>query len=118
MDGQHQEGSTTGTLRYHGNEAGIDRAEVVVVDAACDRDAVVAALSAGRFPQNLTEPGAAERPAARHLQEVPVSKNCVIALWNFIISLSIMQPVVIIGFHRLINNKSIPSISSESFRRA
>lgn len=55
MDGQHQEGPTPCTLCHHGNEAGIDRAEVVVVDTACDGHTVVAALSAGRLSQNLTE---------------------------------------------------------------
>lgn len=55
LDGQHQEGAATAALRYHGNEAGIDRAGVVVVDTERDRYAVVAALSAGRFAHNLTE---------------------------------------------------------------
>lgn len=55
MEGQHQEGSAPGTLCYHGDEAGVDRAEVVVVDAACDGNAIVAAPSAGRFHPNLLE---------------------------------------------------------------
>ena len=43
-----------------------------------------------------------------------VCHTCVTVLHSLIISLSIMQSLVIIGFHHLINNKSIASIGSES----
>lgn len=54
-DRQHQEGSAPGALGHHGNETRIDGAVLVVMDAACDRNTVVAVLPAGCFPEDVAE---------------------------------------------------------------
>lgn len=61
MDGQHQKGPAPGALRHHGDEAGVGRAVVVVVDAAGDGHPGVAVLLGGRLPKDVTELRAAER---------------------------------------------------------
>jgi len=53
--GQDQKGPAPGALRHHGEEAGIGRAAVGVVDAAGDRHAAVAALPGGRLPEHVAE---------------------------------------------------------------
>lgn len=55
MDGQDQKGPAPGTLRHHGDEAGVDRAVVVVMDAACDWHPVVAVIPRGRLPEHVAK---------------------------------------------------------------
>ena len=69
MDGQDQKGPAPGTLRHHGDEAGVDRAVVVVMDAACDWHPVVAVIPRGRLPEHVAKLWAAERRTPRHLED-------------------------------------------------
>lgn len=69
MDGQDQEGSSPGALGDDGEEAWIDGAEVVVLDAACDGHAIVAALLGGGLAKHVAELGAAVLRTPCHLEE-------------------------------------------------
>lgn len=68
MDRQNQEGSAPGALRDDGDEARVDGAEVVVLDAACDRHAIVAVLLSGSFAEHVAKLGAAVLRTPCHLR--------------------------------------------------
>lgn len=59
MDIQDQEGPSPSTLSDDCQETRIDSTEVVVLDAACDRHAIVAALLGGGLTEHMAELGAA-----------------------------------------------------------
>lgn len=59
IDRQDQEGPSPGTLCDYSQETWVDGAEVVVLDAACDRHAIVAALLGGGLTKHVPELGAA-----------------------------------------------------------
>lgn len=67
MEGQDQEGPPTRALSDDSQEPGVDGAEVVVLDAACDRHAIVAALLGGSFTKDVSELGAAVLRTPCHL---------------------------------------------------
>lgn len=69
MDRQDQEGSSPSTLCDDGQEAWVDSTEVVVLDAACDWHAIIAALLGGGLSKHVTELGAAVLRAPCHLRE-------------------------------------------------
>lgn len=69
MDGQHQEGPAPGALGDDCQETRVDGAEVVVLDAACDRHAIVAALLGGGLTEHVAELGAAVLRTPCHLIE-------------------------------------------------
>ena len=68
VDGQHHEGSPAGALGDDGKEAGVDGAEVVVMDTAGDGHAVVAGLFGGRLAEHVAELGAAVLRSPCHLE--------------------------------------------------
>lgn len=68
MDGQDQEGPSPGTLSDDCQETWIDSAEVVVLHAACDRHAIIAALLAGGLTKHVAELGAAVLRTPCHLR--------------------------------------------------
>lgn len=59
MDRQDQEGPSSGTLSDDCQETWVDSTEVVVLDAACDWHAIIAALLGGGFTKHVAELGAA-----------------------------------------------------------
>lgn len=69
MDGQDHEGPSPGALGDDGEEARVDGAEVVVVDAARDGHAVIAALLGGGLAKHVAELGAAVLRTPCHLEE-------------------------------------------------
>lgn len=69
MDGQDQEGPSPGALGDDRQETWIDGTEGVVLDAACDRHAVIAALLGGGLTEHVAELGAAVLRTPCHLQE-------------------------------------------------
>lgn len=69
MDGQDQEGPSSGTLGDDGEEAWIGSAEGVVLDAARDRHAIIAALLGGGLAEHVAELGAAVLRTPCHLEE-------------------------------------------------
>lgn len=69
MDGQDQEGPSSGTLGDDREETWIDGTEGVVLDAACDRHAIVAALLGGGLTKHVAELGAAVLRTPCHLEE-------------------------------------------------
>lgn len=68
MDGQDQKGPTPCALRHHGDEAGVGRAVVVVLDAPRDRHPHVPVPLGGRLPKNKTELGVVKRRRPGHLE--------------------------------------------------
>lgn len=72
MDGQDQEGPSPGALSDDRQETGIDGAEEVVLDAAGDRHAIVAALLGGGLTEHVAELGAAVLRTPCHLKEMGV----------------------------------------------
>lgn len=69
MDGQDQEGPSSGALGDDGEEAWVDGTEVVVLDAACDGHAIIAALLGGGLAKHVAELGAAVLRTPCHLEE-------------------------------------------------
>lgn len=69
MDGQDQEGPSSGALGDDREETWIDGTEGVVLDAACDRHAIVAALLGGGLTKHVAELGAAVLRTPCHLEE-------------------------------------------------
>lgn len=69
MDGQDQEGPSPGALGDDRQETWIDGTEGVVLDAACDRHAIIAALLGGGLTEHVAELGAAVLRTPCHLQE-------------------------------------------------
>lgn len=59
IDRQNQEGPSSGALGDHCQETWVDSTEVVVLDAACDWHAIIAALLGGGFTKHMAELGAA-----------------------------------------------------------
>lgn len=68
LQGDDQEGATSRTLGDYGQEAGIDRAEVVVVDILGDGDPIKAVLPVGHLPVHVPELGTAVLRSPGHLQ--------------------------------------------------
>lgn len=69
MDGQDQEGPSSGALGDDGEEAWVDGTEGVVMDAACDGHAIIAALLGGGLAKHVAELGAAVLRTPCHLEE-------------------------------------------------
>lgn len=69
IDGQDQEGPSPGALGDDRQEARVDGTEGVVLDAARDRHAIVAALLGGCFTEHVAELGAAVLRTPCHLKE-------------------------------------------------
>ena len=69
MDRQDQEGPSPGTLSDDCQETWVGSAEVVVLDAACDWHAIVAALLGGGLTKHVAELGAAVLRTPCHLRE-------------------------------------------------
>lgn len=67
-DRDNDEWSSSRALRYYGQELGVDRAEVVVMDVLCDRDALEAVLSVGHFAIDVSKLGAPVGRPPWHLQ--------------------------------------------------
>ena len=67
VEGQHHEGPPAGALGDDGEEAGVDGAEVVVMDAAGDGHAIVAGFLGGRLAEHVAELGAAVLRSPCHL---------------------------------------------------
>lgn len=59
LEGDDEEGAAAGTLCHDGKEAGVDSAEMVVVDILGDGDAVEAVLPARHLPIDVSKLGAA-----------------------------------------------------------
>lgn len=57
-DRDHNERSSSRALRYYSEELGVDRAEMVVMDVLCDRDALEAVLSVRHFAIDVSKLGA------------------------------------------------------------
>jgi hypothetical protein len=55
MDGEDQESTAPGAFRYYGNEARVNGAVVVVVDAVCDGDSVVTVVFGGGLTVDVSE---------------------------------------------------------------
>lgn len=53
IDGQHQEGSAARTFGDDGDEARVDGAEVIVMNATGDGDTIIAVLFSGRLPKHV-----------------------------------------------------------------
>ena len=70
VERQDQEGPSPGTLRDDSEETRVDSTEVVVLDAACDRHAIIAALLCGSFTKHVAKLGAAILRTPGHLREV------------------------------------------------
>ena len=69
MDRQDQEGPSPGTLGDDCQETWVDSTEVVVLDAACDWHAIIAALLGGGLTEHVAELGAAVLRTPCHLRE-------------------------------------------------
>lgn len=69
MDGQDQEGPAPGALGDDRKETGIGGTEGVVLDAARDRHAIIAALLGGGLTKHVAELGAAVLRTPCHLEE-------------------------------------------------
>lgn len=69
MDRQDQEGPSPGTLSDDCQETWVDSTEVVVLDAACDWHAIIAALLGGGLTKHVAELGAAVLRTPCHLRE-------------------------------------------------
>lgn len=69
MDRQDQEGPSPSTLSDDCQETWVDSTEVVVLDAACDWHAIIAALLGGGLTKHVAELGAAVLRAPCHLRE-------------------------------------------------
>jgi len=57
-DRDHNERSSSRALRYYGEELGVDRTEMVVMDVLCDWDALEAVLSVRHFAIDVSKLGA------------------------------------------------------------
>ncbi|TNN89458.1 hypothetical protein EYF80_000061 [Liparis tanakae] len=68
VDGEHQEGPSPGTLGDDRQETWVDCAEVVVLDAACDWHAIIAALLGGGLTKHVAKLGAAVLRTPCHLR--------------------------------------------------
>lgn len=68
MDRQDQEGPSPGTLSDDCQETWVDSTEVVVLDAACDWHAIIAALLGGGLTKHMSELGAAVLRTPCHLR--------------------------------------------------
>lgn len=69
MDGQDQEGPSSSAFGDDREETWIDGTEGVVLDAACDRHAIIAALLGGGLTKHVAELGAAVLRTPCHLEE-------------------------------------------------
>ena len=69
MDGQDQESPSPGALGNDCQETWVDGTEVVVLDAACDWHAVIAAILDGGLTEHVAELGAAVLRTPCHLRE-------------------------------------------------
>lgn len=69
MDRQDQKGPSPGTLGDDCQETWVDGTEVVVLDAACDWHAIIAALLGGGLTEHVAELGAAVLRTPCHLRE-------------------------------------------------
>lgn len=69
MDVQDQEGPSPGALGDDREETWIDGTEGVVLDAARDRHAIIAALLGGGLTKHVAELGAAVLRTPCHLEE-------------------------------------------------
>lgn len=68
MDGQDEESPSPGALRDDRQESGVDGAEVVVLDTACDGNAIEAALLGGGLTEHMAELGAPVLRTPCHLK--------------------------------------------------
>lgn len=68
MDREDKEGPSPRTLGDDGQEARVGSTEVVVLDAACDRNAIIAALFGGGLTEHVTKLGAAVLGTPCHLR--------------------------------------------------
>lgn len=68
MDGQDEESPSPGALGDDCQESGVDGAEVVVLDAACDGNAIEAALLGGGLAEHMAELGAPVLRTPCHLK--------------------------------------------------
>lgn len=68
LQGDDKKGATSCTLGDYGQEAGIDCAEVVVVDVLGDGDPIKAVLPVGHLPVHVPELGTAVLRSPGHLQ--------------------------------------------------
>lgn len=81
IDRQDQEGPSPGTLGDDCQETWVDSTEVVVLDAACDWHAIIAALLGGGLTKHVSELRAAVLRTPCHLRgregerEVEVSQG-------------------------------------------
>lgn len=59
VKGHDEEGSTSRTLCDDSDKAGVNGAEIVVVDAPGDRDSIIAVVFGGSLTKDVPELGAA-----------------------------------------------------------
>lgn len=59
VNGHDEEGSTSSTLCDDSDKAGVNRAEIVVVDTPGDGDSIIAVIFGGSLTKDVPELGAA-----------------------------------------------------------